>query len=115
MRNGFTLVEVIVALVLLQIAMLALAGTTAVAARDFATARRDTRAQMLARNRLALLRAQTCPAAGSGSVSVAGGFAERWTVEGAGSLRRITVVVDYAQSRGRAGHVALTGTTLCSA
>ena len=114
MRSGFTLVEVIVALVLLQVAMLALAGTTAVAARDFATARRDSRAQTLARNRLELLRARTCPAVETGTVTDEGGFVERWSVEGDASLRRITVTVDYPLSRGRVGQLAVAGAALCS-
>ncbi|HJQ19803.1 MAG TPA: prepilin-type N-terminal cleavage/methylation domain-containing protein [Gemmatimonadaceae bacterium] len=60
MRHGFSLVEALVALALFQIAMLALAASTAVAARDLADAARRTRATSLARNGVQLMLVTAC-------------------------------------------------------
>lgn len=113
MRNGFTLIETLVALVLFQVAMLALAATSAVAARDLATAHRSVRAQVLARNRLELLRAQPCPQTAVASTTLPGGFTERWSIDAAGLRRPITVVVEYSLPRGRTGRVVLSSAAIC--
>lgn len=113
MRRGYTLVEVLVALMIFQVAMLALAGTTAVAARDLASAHRGSRAQALARNRLELHRARVCPVPATTRVIHDGGYTETWSIEGAQSLRRIVVIVEFPLPGGRAGRVVTTGSTLC--
>lgn len=113
MRNGFTLIEALVALVLFQVAMLALAATSAVAARDLATAHRTSRAQTIARDRVELLRAHPCPAAGAGGAELPGGFTESWSIDASESRRNITVIVEFSLPRGRAGRVALSGSAIC--
>lgn len=113
MGNGFTLIETLVALVLFQVAMLALAATSAVAARDLATAHRSVRATVLARNRVELLRAQPCPEPAVASTTLPGGFTESWTIEAAGLRRNIAVIVEFPLPRGRAGRVALSGSAIC--
>jgi type II secretory pathway pseudopilin PulG len=113
MRRAFTLIETLVALVIVEFAMLAAAATTAVAARNFATAHRMTRAQALARNRLELLVAGACSTAGSGSSVIAGEYDERWVVEASASLRRISVTIQYNQSASRRSQVALTSAVWC--
>jgi prepilin-type N-terminal cleavage/methylation domain-containing protein len=115
MRYGFTLVEVLVALIIFQIAMLALAGTTAVAARELTNAHRGRRAEALARNRLELHRARRCPAPATAQVIHDGGYAETWSIEEAQSLRRIVVKVEFPLPGGRIGRAITTGSTLCPA
>jgi type IV pilus modification protein PilV len=115
MRDGFTLVETLVALVLFEIGLLALLALTGVAARDLATAHRTTRAQMLAANRLESLRARGCIAQASANVPHPGGYSERWSVEATDPRRIITVVILFPLPRGRLGRVALRGDVLCSA
>src|SRR5687768_10113546 len=114
MRDGFTLIETLVALVLFEIGLLALFAITGVAARDLATAHRTARAQMLAANRLESLRARGCIAQASASAPHPGGYLERWSVEGSGSRRIITVVILFPLPRARLGRVALRGDVLCS-
>ncbi len=113
MRRGFTLIEAIVALVLFQFGMLALAAAGALAARDLAIARQSARAQALARNRVELLRSSTCPPPGAGSVAHSHGLVEMWRVEAAGARRTITDSVDYALPRGARGHVVARAGTVC--
>ena len=58
--KGFTLIEVLIALVIFEFGMLALAATSAVAARDLGVANRRMKANAIARNRVELLRADAC-------------------------------------------------------
>jgi len=113
MRQGFTLVETIVALVLLQFAMLAFSGTIAIAARDFTLARHTAAADALARNRVALLRANPCVAPGTETTAL-GPMRERWRVESKGSLRLITDSVDFVRPGGRRGVAVARAITWCS-
>ena len=113
MRRGFTLVEVLVALIIFQIAMLALAGTTAVAARDLSSAHRSSRAQALARNRLELHRARICPAPATARMIHEGGYTETWSIEEAQSLRRIVVIIEFPLPGNRTGRAVMSGSTLC--
>ena len=112
MREGFTLVETIVALVLLQFAILAFSGTIAVAARNFTLARHATMAAALARNRVAELRADPCVPAGSGSSTV-GSMQEWWRIEAEGPRRFITDSVTYPRAGGRSGVAVARGVTWC--
>jgi Tfp pilus assembly protein PilV len=112
MRSAFTLVETLVALVLLEAGMLALAASSAVAARDLAIAHRGLRAQSLARNRVERLWATACSSPASGE-AVAAGFVERWTVEIVEDRRMIAVIVEFALPRGRTRSISLTAATIC--
>ena len=115
MRSGFTLVETLVALLLFQIGMLAVAATGAVAARDVAIARRTALARDLARNRVEALRSTACGVTGSGAGSAesAAGVTEHWRVVASGSGRAIVDSVAFALPAGRRGSVVIRGATLC--
>jgi type II secretory pathway pseudopilin PulG len=113
MRRAFTLLEVLVALVILEFALLAVAATTAVAARNFATAHRAARAQALARNRLEYLVTIACTDPQAGSRAVPGGYDESWQVEGSAPLRRLSVRVEYAQPANRRAHVTIASSVWC--
>ena len=99
MRRGVTLIEIIVALVLFQIAMLALSATTIVAARDLAAATRRARALELAERRVARLRPAACAGPQSG-FSATDGLREFWSVESSGRVRFIRDSVELRLSRG---------------
>ena len=113
MRCGFTLIETLVALVVLEFAMLALAAASAVAARDLAFAHRSVRAQSLARNRVELLWAAACSTPASGTATVTDGFTERWSVETVGDRKNIAVSVEFALPRRSPGRVALSTSAIC--
>jgi Tfp pilus assembly protein PilV len=112
MRRGFTLIETIVALVLLEIGMLALAAFSAVAARELAVVHRSIRAQSLARNRVEHLSAMACSNAASGE-TIAGGFIERWDVGISGDRRAIRVTVEFAVPPGSVRRIAMSTAAIC--
>lgn len=114
MRSGFTLIEVLVALVLFQIGMLALTAMNAVAARDIATAKLTARAYALARNRVEMLRATSCVMAVPAGAQPARGLTEFWRVDVDGARRSITDSVDFTLPRGRRAHIVARGFTLCT-
>jgi Tfp pilus assembly protein PilV len=109
---GFTLVETLVALVLLQIGMLAVAATGAVAARELAIARRSAMAAEMARNRVETLRIGACATAGAGTVN-GNGVVESWSVTGTGATRSIVDSVEYALPVGRRKSVVIRSEALC--
>jgi type II secretory pathway pseudopilin PulG len=113
MRRAFTLIETLVALVILEFAMLAVAAATTVAARNFVTAHRAVRAQALARNRLESLSARACVGPLVGSRVVTGGYDERWEIEGSAPLRRVSVLVEYEATANRRTQVTLASSVWC--
>ena len=79
--RGVSIVEVLVALVLLSVGLLGVAGNGAIAARASSGAARERRAVQRAGDRLAALREQGCSVARSGALSdPRAALAERWTV-----------------------------------
>ena len=114
MRPGSTLVEALVALVLFQIGVLALAATTATAARDLGVANRRSRAQAVAEHRVALLRAGACPSPTSGMRDLPGGLSERWRIDASGAVRVISDSVAFPGASGRTSSVVARGFTLCA-
>jgi len=82
-RSGFSIVEVLVALVLLTVGLLGVAGNGALAVRVTGAAARERRAAQRAADRIAELTAQGCATARSGSATdaITGAF-EQWSVGG---------------------------------
>jgi len=113
MRGGFTLIEVLIALLLFELGMLALTGVAAVAARDLASANRTARAHALARNRVEMLRSTRCPSPVSGSTS-ANGINERWRVTAEENTRRIADSVEFTLPSGRIRRVVREAWVVCS-
>lgn len=118
MRQGFTLVETLVALVLFQFGMLAVAAAMGVAARDLTVAQRIARAHSMARNRVELIRAAGCPSPASATLDHTGGggtegLVEHWRVEADGTQRFITDSVEFALPAGRRGRVVLRAAAIC--
>jgi Tfp pilus assembly protein PilV len=113
-QRGFTLIEAIVALVLFEIAALALVATTAVAARDLAMADRHARGFALASDRVARLRGGACAATSAGTELHANGLREHWRVDAMGTLRAIADSVELPAPAGAAGAVVVRAWEACS-
>src|SRR6476659_140275 len=84
--DGFTIVEVLVALILFAVALLGVAGSSALAVRVTGSALRERRAVQRAADRIAALRAQGCASARSGTTTDATlALDEAWSVSPAAS------------------------------
>jgi prepilin-type N-terminal cleavage/methylation domain-containing protein len=95
--SGFSLVECVVATVLVALGLLALSGATRAMLGLAILGHRTAGSAEVAAARLAQLRSAACAAAGPGEAT-SGGYAERWSVTGAGPTRSVTVDVSFAAS-----------------
>ena len=77
--RGFTLVEVLVAIVLIEVGLLALTASSAIVIRETLLARARVPALEIARNRVETLAALPCSAT-SGGATGPNGFREDWSV-----------------------------------
>lgn len=111
-RTGITVAEVLVAMVLLSVGVLAVAGTSALSLRDATAARLEREAIVRAGNRAALLSVRPCGQASSGTADE-GHVHERWLVSpispGAATLE---VHVDW-NAGGRSRAFTLASAVLC--
>jgi type II secretion system protein I len=101
-RRGFTLVELLVALILFDCALLALAGGTALVVRQAGSTTRRAIAQVVIDNRLAGMNGSQCPPPQTGSSEPSPGLHERWGVVALDSITRLlddSVVVDLPGRR----------------
>jgi len=100
-ERGFTIVEVLVAVLVLSVGVLALVGTAGLVTRMVGQGHRFTEASALASERVELLRAQGCPSAGSGS-ETRGAYTISWRIidEAGGRGRRFFVSVQSPTTRG---------------
>ncbi len=114
---GFTLIEVMVALIILGVGILALSGSSAMVNRMIGRGRVETHAAVLAARRVEKLRtaaASTSPRCTSPSFSSGGpvwedGLRQSWTVDPAGPVRKVRVSVSYLTIRGSRSAVLETG------
>jgi prepilin-type N-terminal cleavage/methylation domain-containing protein len=81
-RSGFTLLEVIVAIVLIDVGLLSLVAGSAVLIRRSTETRAETLALHAANNRLEALRSGSCAVHGlSSGVALGASFREDWSIE----------------------------------
>jgi prepilin-type N-terminal cleavage/methylation domain-containing protein len=98
-RGGFTLIEVVIAIVLLAVGALALAGTAAVTARRMAESARRGSAVSMARSRAETSMASPCASLASGSETVRG-VQSAWVATLAAASTELSQRVSYPTSRG---------------
>jgi prepilin-type N-terminal cleavage/methylation domain-containing protein len=116
-RSGLTLVEVLVAVIVLGIGIVALAGSSAMVTRMIGRGKAGTHAAEAASRRMELLRqaasstSPRCAAASfaSGGPVLSDGVTESWVVPASGRIRRVRVTVTYLTVRGARSAVLETG------
>ena len=107
-RSGLTLVEVLIAVVVLAIGLVALAGGSGLVTRMIGRGKVETRAALAASRRMETIRLAassttprcTAPAFVSGGPVIDGGVSESWIVPPTGPVRRVRVTVTYLTVRG---------------
>jgi len=103
-RGGFSLVELVVATMIMSIGVLGLVSTSAVVSRMMGNAAQQTRAAAIAQTRFERLRSLRCNLLASGS-STTTGFTERWAVaQQSGGLYDVVDTVSYRSVRGNRSH-----------
>ncbi|MGA9837094.1 MAG: prepilin-type N-terminal cleavage/methylation domain-containing protein [Gemmatimonadaceae bacterium] len=112
-RRGFTLVELLVALLLFDCALLAFAGNAALLVRAQGVARRREAGIAAALSTLASFRSRGCPAPVVGQASPAPGVREFWSVRSSpDSVRMFRDSVDYQGLAHRSAFV-ITSAVVC--
>jgi len=100
-RTGFTVVEVLVAIVIMAIGVLGLAGTASSVSRLIGGGAQQTIAANIAMSRFEQLRSTTCASMAAGTATKRG-MREHWTVTASGtSLYTATDTVTYTAAGGR--------------
>lgn len=100
-ERGFTLVEVLVAIIVLVIGVVALVGSSASSTRMIGRGRSSTRAVQAATARMEIIRANAyrtspdCTALANGSDSASTGVVTTWTITGTGTPRTVQVISSY--------------------
>jgi Tfp pilus assembly protein PilV len=112
-RPALTVVEVLVALVLVSVGLLGMAGTSALWLRTATTAAREWSATRRAESRLAILAAAGCERASSGALE-APGVREQWSVAPPrAGIAFVEARVDWLGSRSQRRTVLLRSALLC--
>lgn len=105
--RGFTLVELLVALMLLNGALLVLVATAAMSTRALNGAEHRERAVALATTRLERMASAPC-ADDAGADSSATGYAEHWSQRHDGGTRELRDSVEYSSGLGATAFVLQT-------
>jgi prepilin-type N-terminal cleavage/methylation domain-containing protein len=105
-RSGFTLIEVLVAVTILAVGVVAMAGSAGADTRMIGRGKIDTRATQLATERMEALRRTAlfttprCTALASGGPTTTDNITLAWTVAVSGTGRNVNVRATYATARG---------------
>ena len=100
-ERGFTIVEVLVAVIVLVIGVVALVASSASSTRMIGRGRSSTRAVQAATARMEIIRANAyrtspdCTALANGSDSASTGVVTTWTITGTGTPRTVRVISTY--------------------
>jgi prepilin-type N-terminal cleavage/methylation domain-containing protein len=116
-RSGFTIVELLVAIVILSIGLLAMVGTSSMTTRTLGKSRRVDFGAAFAGRRLEMLRSNACAARADGRDTLKRGsaiYAENiWTWTNAGnSTWRVSMKTAYLSESGVRGSATLKIDTL---
>jgi len=98
-EGGFTIIEVVVAIIVLTIGVLGLASTAATVTRMVAQGQRYSNATTLAAQRFEILRSTACASMVDGS-STSGTYSVAWTVAASGTGKEVTVIVTSPKTGG---------------
>ncbi len=115
-RSGFTLVEVMIAVVILSVGVIALVGSSSLVTRMIGQGKRTSAAVQVATSRLEALRAASrsttplCldPGFASGGPVTTQGMTESWVVPPAGTSRTVLAIVTYSRASGLVTDTLLT-------
>ena len=105
--------EALVALVLVQFGLLAVAAASGIAARDVAAAARISRARDAAQQRVEQLRPGACHTTVEGTMTTVA-WDEHWSVQGDSLVRVVRDSVEYRLPGGKTGRIVVEYALLCA-
>jgi prepilin-type N-terminal cleavage/methylation domain-containing protein len=94
-ERGFSLIELIVAILILTVGILGLAATAGQVQRMVGWGGRMAGSAAVASARLEMLRATPCASLAASGTQTQGIYTVSWTVASSGNLRTMTVTVTY--------------------
>jgi prepilin-type N-terminal cleavage/methylation domain-containing protein len=114
-RKGMTLIELMVAMLILGVGLLGMAGVSLTVSRQFGTAARQADAAMIVQSRIDSLSSVACSALAPTSSPVTGvtvtrGVRERWSITDGNDIKTI---VDSVSFKGRARPLVYTSIIPC--
>lgn len=95
-RSGFTLIEIMVAVLILAVGILGLVSTSGFVMRQVGDGAFHTRAAAIAGSRMERLRSVNCKTIASGGPVTTRGIVESWTVADSGRKKFVTDSLVYA-------------------
>ena len=112
-RDGFTLAEVILAMVILSVGLLALASGSMGVIRQMRSGNQAAVAAMVAQSRIEKMRSKTCTAISTGSATT-NRLSEKWTVTSINArLSAVAETVTYVPRPGVTKKLGVTGGVVC--
>ncbi|HYV97429.1 MAG TPA: prepilin-type N-terminal cleavage/methylation domain-containing protein [Gemmatimonadaceae bacterium] len=114
-RQGFTIVEVLLAISILLVGVLGFVGTSASVARMLNRGTRSNRAAFYAQERAEILSATPCQLLANGTATRGGQYSLSWTITDAlgGNAKRARVIVTYTQVKGASRADTTEASILC--
>ena len=94
-ERGFSLIEVMIAIVLFAIGLLAFAGLEIVAVRNATYSKEYGKANTYAQQKVEEMKGTDWASASSGSDTVEGKFTRTWTVTTTGDIKNVAVTVEW--------------------
>jgi prepilin-type N-terminal cleavage/methylation domain-containing protein len=98
-ERGFSLAEVMIAMVILTVGVLGLAASSAAITKMSSEGGRSGGSAAVAESRIEALSATPCANIASSGSATTGKFTESWTVTTASLLKTVTVTVSYPSGR----------------
>ena len=113
-RRGFTLAEVVIAMVILSVGLLALASGSMGVIRQMRAGNQASMAAMVAQSRMEKMRSRTCSSITTGTATTSG-MAEKWSVNAMSArISAVTETVTYVPRPGVTKKLGMTGVVPCT-
>lgn len=110
-QRGFTIIEVLVAVLVLTVGILGLATTAALVTRMIGQGERFSQASTMAAEQFEIFRSQQCTSLAAGNAT-RGGITLSWTVQNAAGGRARTVTIEVLTPTGRGTRADTFSTTI---
>lgn len=94
-QRGFTLIEVMIALVLFAVGLMAFAGLEVLALRNMSYSKDYGKANTYAQQKVEEMKGSAWDSVTSGSDTLEGKFTRAWTVTTTGDVKTVTVTVSW--------------------